>query len=437
MACPFKGFFGKEAISKNHMNSKSEQNITQGELRVDSSAYIKQLKMINLSEVNLGVIKSLQPMVSENIDILIDSFYQNIESNPELVQIISKHSTVNRLKGTLKEHLWEMFSGVVDEAWIQKRMVIAHKHVQINLSTKWYMCAFQHLLSGLIAVIREKYEGDKISAIEAVSKLLNFEQQLVLEEYEKHSERIRIEEAEKTKAEVKGKIGDNANELATLSEETSASIEELVAQTHEISQDTTKGSETFQVAADKATLGMDQLKGLQESMQKVKVVTTETANTIHALAEQSNQISTITDVIKGIAEQTNLLALNAAIEAARAGEHGRGFTVVADEVRKLSEQTKQSVSSVAELINQTTTSARNLVHTNEQVEKDVNEGAKSTDEVNRIFEEIMITLQESLDHSKRVVNEMESFVMVSNEISAASEKVAVSAENLNQVSINL
>lgn len=437
MACPFKGFFGKEAIPKNHMNSKSEQNINQGELRVDSSAYIKQLKMINLSEMNLGVIKSLQPMVSENIDILIDSFYQNIESNPELVQIITKHSTVNRLKGTLKEHLWEMFSGVVDEAWIQKRMVIAHKHVQINLSTKWYMCAFQHLLSGLIAVIREKYEGDKISAIEAVSKLLNFEQQLVLEEYEKHSERIRIEEAEKTKAEVKGKIGDNANELAALSEETSASIEELVAQTHEISQDTAKGSETFQVAADKATLGMDQLKGLQESMQKIKVVTTETANTIHALAEQSNQISTITDVIKGIAEQTNLLALNAAIEAARAGEHGRGFTVVADEVRKLSEQTKQSVSNVAELINQTTTSARNLVHTNEQVEKDVSEGAKSTDEVNRIFEEIMITLQESLDHSKRVVNEMESFVMVSNEISAASEKVAVSAENLNQVSINL
>jgi methyl-accepting chemotaxis protein len=58
------------------------------------------------------------------------------------------------------------------------------------------------------------------------------------------------------------------------------------------------------------------------------------------LAEDSQNIGGILDVIRGIAEQTNLLALNATIETARAGDHGRGFAVVADEVRTLAQRTQ-------------------------------------------------------------------------------------------------
>ena len=48
---------------------------------------------------------------------------------------------------------------------------------------------------------------------------------------------------------------------------------------------------------------------------------------IQKLADGSDEIGGVLDVIRGISEQTNLLALNAAIEAARAGEQGREFAV--------------------------------------------------------------------------------------------------------------
>ncbi|MDU3582193.1 MAG: PocR ligand-binding domain-containing protein [Clostridium butyricum] len=75
-------------------------------------------------------------------------------------------------------------------------------------------------------------------------------------------------------------------------------------------------------------------------------------NEIINVQNLSNEIDNILKYIKDIANQTKMLGLNAAIEAARVGEVGKGFGVVAAEIRKLSESSRDTTTSIADLIGQ-------------------------------------------------------------------------------------
>ncbi|MBL8572378.1 MAG: cache domain-containing protein [Hyphomicrobiaceae bacterium] len=101
--------------------------------------------------------------------------------------------------------------------------------------------------------------------------------------------------------------------------------------------------------------------------------TDATRRTMTDLAEASQQISAVVDLIRDIAERTNLLALNATIEAARAGEAGRGFAVVASEVKSLATQTARATDDIFQRVGAIQSATGETLSANEVIDQRVRE----------------------------------------------------------------
>jgi len=133
-------------------------------------------------------------------------------------------------------------------------------------------------------------------------------------------------------------------------QQAATAVTEMSSAVDEVARNAVGASEAANQSSQLAKAGQAQVRQTVSSIQNMTAEVTKTSTLMEGLAEQSQDIGKVLDVIRAIAEQTNLLALNAAIEAARAGEAGRGFAVVADEVRALAHRTQVSTQEIEGMI---------------------------------------------------------------------------------------
>lgn len=392
----------------------------------------KQLNIIGMTEEDLAILQVLKEHVEPNIDKIVNRFYSTLINVPDLSNIINEHSSVNRLKQTLHMHISEMFNGTIDNNFIEKRIRIANAHVKIGLYQKWYIASFQIIYMSLIEIIQNTFTSrdDYFRAIQTVTKLLNFEQQLVLEAYDRQMERLR-QEAYDAQEHLKNFIGTTADDLARLTIDSSSSIQEITAQVEEIAAQSRKNTTMAAEAENTAIEGKERLDNLFHSFEQVQNSMKNIKQNIESLEKTAAQISEIVEIVKSVADQTNLLALNASIEAARAGEHGRGFAVVAEEVRKLAEQTSESVSHVSALISETNEKIYLNSESIKEIEDHIEMGGKKMNETDDAFENIVHVMKETKQMNEHIQNDLENMNKVVNEIATVAETVSASAEKLH------
>ncbi|WP_371915449.1 methyl-accepting chemotaxis protein [Pseudomonas sp. CC6-YY-74] len=227
---------------------------------------------------------------------------------------------------------------------------------------------------------------------------------------------------------------------------------EMAATVQEVARHSSQTAEAAQRADLAANSGQQLVGQMIGAINALSKDIGEAAGVVQNLAQDTANIGSILDVIRGIADQTNLLALNAAIEAARAGEQGRGFAVVADEVRSLAKRTQDSTMEIQGMIERLQAGAKRAAGVMSQSRSQAETGASQAAEAghalqtitgaNREISEMAIQIASAAEQQAAVAHDISQRIEMirdlasdnaegSNEVTEASQGLAVLAERLH------
>ncbi len=221
-------------------------------------------------------------------------------------------------------------------------------------------------------------------------------------------------------------ISDVSAQSYSSAQQVSDSIETISIGAQEQADEAQSSSEVMDLLAKRIASVNDNVKSVLQVAKEIKITSKNAGDTVNTLNEKSNttaemsnrikddinklndkalEISKIVGLIDGISEQTSLLSLNASIEAARAGAAGKGFGVVAEEIKHLAEQTSDATNTIGSIVGEILAESQNTV---EEVEK-----------ANEIFKEQNVSVHETEQAFKAIINSLETITVEVNRVSNA------------------
>ena len=212
----------------------------------------------------------------------------------------------------------------------------------------------------------------------------------------------------------------------------SSAMQQMSGAIDEVARHADQAAHAAQGANRQASEGSAAVNHTHSEIAKLAALIDNTDGEVQSLAEQSEQIGKVLEVIRAIAEQTNLLALNAAIEAARAGEMGRGFAVVADEVRQLAQRTSASTGQIHSLIAKLQQTAATAVQTMDAGHRQAEEGVARVLEADQALVGISEAVANITDMTTQIAAATEEQSAVAEEISRNISTIADLADQTSE-----
>lgn len=231
---------------------------------------------------------------------------------------------------------------------------------------------------------------------------------------------------------ITGDIMSNSNAQHEQTDMIASAVEEMSASASEVSSNAEEAAGAAGEALSSATSCQQSSAETETAIKKLEQKIGDAARTISRLDQESKEIGTVLDVIRGIAEQTNLLALNAAIEAARAGEQGRGFAVVADEVRSLAQRTQQSTEEIDRMIEGLQNGSSEAVEVIDQSRHFVDQCVSATHENMQLMQRVCEAIDTINNLNQVIASSSSEQSSVSQEISQNLSSIVDASDSTNQ-----
>lgn len=371
----------------------------------------RRVSFTRLTDIDCNALKGFREILDENLEGLLDAFYEHVTSIPELSALFRDDAHLKFAREAQRKHwLDRVFSGNFDGEYVASVQKIGEAHARIDLDPRWYIGAYCFALDYLHNVVRKEMHDDpeRIATVAtAINKAVFLDMDFAISIYIKAAKdlatKVVNQQADKFEVNVKevvSTVSQASSELEATAGTVAAAAEESAAQAVIVSSATQECQAAIQNIKGKVSASSD-------STQEAVSLAAAASDSIQRLNASTEIISGFSKTITDIAGQTNLLALNATIEAARAGDAGKGFAVVASEVKALAQQTARATDEI--------------VSTLDTIKSEVTATSTSIDDVTSTIQQIS---EMSTDISGAMEQQETSMEEVANNVDGISEAAA-------------
>jgi methyl-accepting chemotaxis protein len=276
----------------------------------------QRLHFIQLDEKGAAAIRSLKPLIDQELPAILDSFYVRIREFPEVSRFFSDAGRAGQAKNAQLRHWARISSGSLDREYLHSVRTIGQTHARIGLEPRWYIGGYALITEQLIAaalkdlwprgLLRGKTAkfADVAAALGALVKAVLLDMDFAISTYIDAAEegRRRAEEASAAAAkQAEEASAAAAKQQAVVVESLTRGLEHL-AKGDLAYRSTEKLSPEYQKVQDNFNAAMAQL---QQTILAIAVATREVASASAEISSGTTDLSQRTEEQAASLEQTS------------------------------------------------------------------------------------------------------------------------------------
>ena len=122
----------------------SDQTLIE-QLKITKREIERRKEYLYLSEADISALVSLRELIGDNIDEIVEKFYEKILPFNEMDRVIGDAETLRRLKNHQRNYILSLFDGQYDEDYVHSRLRVGVVHKRIGVDPKFYVSAVYNL----------------------------------------------------------------------------------------------------------------------------------------------------------------------------------------------------------------------------------------------------------------------------------------------------
>lgn len=155
------------------------------QMQISDVEIARRMELLCLNAESLRLLASHKVIIEDNIDAIVDEFYEKQTEIDEISLLIGDADTLRRLRFAQRQYVLDLFLGRYDSEYVNNRLRIGMVHKRIGVEPKLYLSAVRTLKEILFTSLRDALEpGEMLKhTLDTLDKLIYFDTTLVFDTY--------------------------------------------------------------------------------------------------------------------------------------------------------------------------------------------------------------------------------------------------------------